>query len=117
MADLRWCKCGGIYSMCRHKDKAPAVCAVCDVDLVLTLSKYDVARDYYCWQHCPSPKWQSDYDWPTECAHCGIERGDYWEAVVKGWLREPPQSTWFVTIAGTTAGTASTSLYVQELGR
>ena len=76
-----WCKCGSPFSQCRHKDKAPMLCVVCEKVLFLTLTKYDKARLYYCQEHCPSPEWQADYDWGPECARCGIERGDYWEGV------------------------------------
>ncbi len=91
--EVVWCKCGAPFSQCRHKDKAPMLCAACEKVLFLTLTKYDKARDYYCEEHCPAPEWQSDHDWGPECARCGIERGDYWEDVAMKLARQLTEYT------------------------
>ena len=56
----------------KEKTYTPYVnCPTCDRRLVLTLCKYDEPK-HYCYEHCPGHKWQSDYDWDTECAICGV---------------------------------------------
>ena len=51
-------------------------CHICNARLVLNLCHYRV-QEYYCEEHCPEHKWQSDYDWPTECARCGLSYTHY----------------------------------------
>lgn len=51
-------------------------CAVCNARLVMTLCHMDEDL-YYCEEHCPEHKWQSDYDWPAECAKCGLHYTHY----------------------------------------
>jgi hypothetical protein len=57
-------------------------CGVCSKRLVLTLCRHE-EKEYYCVNHCPEHKWQSDYDWPTECACCGITYEHYLERVLR----------------------------------
>ena len=55
-----------------RKSKIPYTnCAKCGKRLILTLCRQEEER-HYCETCCPEHKWQSDYDWPTECARCGI---------------------------------------------
>jgi len=98
------CKCGGILF---HRGRALTVCSTCGVPLVLTLCKYGVDRDYYCLEHCPGPEWQEDYDWQTECARCGIERGDYWEGMYRQLLLRLGTYT---NVGGTSTDTSSLNL-------
>jgi len=56
-------------------------CSVCNKRLVLTLCHYDEDK-YYCVEHCPEHKWQSDYDWQMECAKCGIPYIKYLEELL-----------------------------------
>ena len=46
-------------------------CVVCNARLVINLCHFHEDK-YYCEEHCLDHKWQSDYDWPTECAKCGL---------------------------------------------
>jgi len=62
--------------------KAYTNCATCDQRLIMTLCKYDEPK-YYCEVHCPEHKWQSNYDWRTECARCGIPYTAYLESLLK----------------------------------
>ena len=66
-------------------EKNPKVyrnCDTCGKRLVLTLCKYHEGKAY-CWEHCPKHKWQSDYDWTTECGICGITYTKYLEKVLE----------------------------------
>lgn len=56
-------------------------CAVCGQRLLLTLCKYEESK-YYCPKHCSEHKWQTDYDWPKECARCGIHYPRYLESLL-----------------------------------
>lgn len=68
---------------CKCEKFTPMVCAKCGKAIdKMTICKYDLARDYYCVEHCPNHEWQSDYDWPTECKHCGIHQDKYLRAEV-----------------------------------
>ena len=58
------CKCGN--------EVVPLKCSKCDKPLDLLLCKYDLKRDYYCYEHCPEHEWQVDYDTPEECKYCGV---------------------------------------------
>ena len=77
------CKCGiyktnhcGDFTDC--KTFKPLVCAKCGKALnKMTICKFDIDRDYYCIGHCPNHEWQSDFDWPMECMHCGLREKDY----------------------------------------
>ena len=77
------------------------VCAKCGKEINrMTLCKYDINRDYYCVEHCPKHEWQSDFDWPTECMHCGLLEKDFLRSevvrleaelkAVKGVIRDGP---------------------------
>ena len=57
-------------------------CAECGKRLVMTLCKYG-EKNHYCVEHCSEHKWQSDYDWQTECAKCGIPYVTYLEGLLK----------------------------------
>lgn len=91
--DKRMCTCGGVFSLCRHRDKAPMRCGACEKDLILMLCGYDKERNYFCEKHCVLPEWQSSHDSFVVCAHCGIERGNYWEGVARGFARQLPNNT------------------------
>ena len=77
MTDAQWEKKkkadGGIYLK---------NCEVCGQRLLLTLCKYEESK-YYCSKHCPEHKWQSDYDWQTECAKCGISYIHYLQGLLE----------------------------------
>jgi len=51
-------------------------CSTCGKRLILTLCHHGESA-YYCVEHCPAHKWQSDYDWETECGRCGIPYDRY----------------------------------------
>ena len=51
-------------------------CVVCNKRLIISLCKYNENK-FYCVEHCPKHKWQSDYDWTKECAKCGIWYTEY----------------------------------------
>jgi hypothetical protein len=57
-------------------------CGVCGKRLLLTLCKHGEKKNY-CVEHCPKHKWQSDYDWQTECAKCGVSYVDYLQELLK----------------------------------
>ena len=56
----------------KQLSKAYTHCAKCGKRLILSLCR-NIEPVNYCVIHCPRHKWQSDYDWQTECAKCGIE--------------------------------------------
>ncbi len=91
--EIVWCKCGAPFSQCRHKDKAPMLCATCDKMLFPTTHKLETKRDFYCEEHCPSPEWWEDYDSGPACARCGVDRGDYWEGVAQQLARQLTEYT------------------------
>lgn len=63
---------GGIkYGRNPQTYKPYTECSECGKKIILTLCKYRFEK-YYCPEHCPKHKWQSDYDWQTECGRCGI---------------------------------------------
>jgi len=57
-------------------------CSVCDERLVLNLCHYREEK-YYCVEHCLGHKWQSHYDWQTECAKCGLSYIDYLKSLLE----------------------------------
>jgi len=66
-----------------HKPKIPYTnCAKCGKRLILTLCKQEEEK-HYCIDCCLEHKWQSDYDWPTECARCGINYTNYLQRLLK----------------------------------
>ena len=71
MTDEEWAKQGsGKYGTGYNN------CAECGHRLIITLCKYGEAK-FYCVEHCPEHKWQADYDWPRECARCGVHWDNY----------------------------------------
>jgi len=64
----------------RHKPYTE--CSKCGKKIILTLCKYTYEK-YYCPEHCPKHKWQSDYDWQTECGRCGISYITYLQELLK----------------------------------
>lgn len=68
------CKCDKFVSM---------ACSKCGKKLRLSLCNYDINRDYYCVEHCSKHEWQSDFDWPAECGHCGIREKDWLRSEVE----------------------------------
>lgn len=95
MDDADMCKCG-LHFATHHKYSdmqgcgafVPMTCAKCGKKLRMTLCKYDKDRHYYCVEHCPEHVWQSDYDWPTECMHCGIHEDDFLRSEVTRLKKE-----------------------------
>lgn len=76
MTDKEWAEKGsGEYS------EGYTNCSLCGKRLILTLCRYDEPR-FYCIEHCPEHKWQTDYDWGVECARCGIRYPNYLESVL-----------------------------------
>ena len=71
------------FNKVTRKPKIPYTnCAKCGKRLILTLCKQEEER-HYCEACCPKHKWQSDYDWQTECARCGISYTDYLLSLLK----------------------------------
>ena len=65
-----------------QSSKAYTHCAKCEKRLILTLCRNDEPANY-CVTHCPGHKWQSDYDWETECAICGISYVHYLQKLLE----------------------------------
>jgi len=75
MSDEQWLKQ-------TQKAKTYKSCATCNKRLIMVLCKHTEPK-HYCYEHCPEHKWQSDYDWRTECACCGIGYTEYLEFVLR----------------------------------
>jgi hypothetical protein len=56
-------------------------CAKCGKRLVLTICD-DSQPNHYCIDCCPRHLWQTTYDWPVECALCGINYTKYLESIL-----------------------------------
>jgi hypothetical protein len=57
-------------------------CTICNARLVMNLCHLYEDK-YYCEEHCPEHKWQSDYDWVTECAKCGLHYEHYLQKLLE----------------------------------
>ena len=75
MTEEEWKKLG-------QEQKGYTNCTICGKRLILTLCRYK-EPEFYCVEHCPEHKWQTTFDWPNECARCGIRYNDYLESVLK----------------------------------
>lgn len=74
MSDEEWKKLS-------REDEGYTNCAICKKRLILTPCRYG-EKTYYCEEHCPTHKWQTDYDCPKECAKCGVPYSTYLENVL-----------------------------------
>ena len=61
-----------------EKSNAYTNCAICNRRLILTLCRHEELK-YFCAEHCPVHKWQTDFDWQWECARCGLSYINYLE--------------------------------------
>lgn len=76
MTDEEWAERGsGEYG------KGTTNCSACGKRLLLTLCRYDEPK-FYCVEHCPEHKWQTDYDWSIECSRCSVHYPNYLESVL-----------------------------------
>ena len=57
-------------------------CRVCGKRVIKSLCD-DTHSQPVCSFHCPKHKWQSTYDWPTECGVCGVQYIDYLEKLLE----------------------------------
>jgi len=77
---LEWTK--EEWQKLKKQSKVYQNCPICNKRLVLALYT-EPPKIAFCPEHCPQHKWQSGYDWPTECGICGVHYPNYLESMLE----------------------------------